>query len=232
MTEKKVLLIGGKGSIGRRYQAVLRALHVPYRIHDLGDELSFEGVTHVLIASPTETHVKYCWLADECNLPFLCEKPLTKNVTEAEELARNTSNGYVVNNWAFLGTNFDLAPIPRRITYDFYNTGRDGLLWDVCQLIYFSKLAKAELFVNTNSHTWDVTWNDDDVAYRAIEQSYLQMVRAFLADRSHALWTLPMGLEMTKLIAELEQQAGGKDLESFDFNPSTNEFHPVPRKNL
>jgi hypothetical protein len=232
-----ILLIGSEGSIGRRYKAVLEELNLKFREHDLAEMHRFhqnvEGITHAIIASPTPTHFGYCLALEKLNIPYLCEKPVTKNILEAERLYQECTRGFVVNNWAFLGTNADLAPSPTEITYDFYNTGRDGLLWDVCQLIYLAHVTGAHLTVSRISATWDVTWNGVQVPYSYIENSYIQMVRAFIEGDTKMLWSLRRGCEMTKLVSRLEEQVSERSTcEGFVRDPGKDEFHAFSGKNL
>ena len=219
-----ILLIGGNGSIGSRYKAVLQALGEEFLVFDVPraqpERLRryAEKCDRVLICSPTHTHFDYCVEIEALNKPYLCEKPLCTNEFQAEAL-KSHRRGFVVNNWAFLRTNYDLDSNPAHISYDFFNTGKDGLLWDVCQLIYIAKLAKCSLSVRRDSYYWDVTWSGTEVPYQYIEKSYLQMMRAFLEDNWKELWSLQRGIEMTKLVIDLEQQIGG-NCEGFDLSYS------------
>lgn len=225
-----ILLLGGKGSIGRRYAAVLRELGEPFIVHDKEDNPQLiehlAAADHAIIATPTETHFDYILTLERARIPYLCEKPVTKKIAEAEMLFQHCSMGFVVNNWAFLSTNAELTHTGKlkHLTYDFYNTGRDGLLWDVCQLVYLAQITQAKLEVRRFSASWDVTWNDFEVPYRWIEMSYLQMVRAFLENDPRMLWNMKRGCEMTKTVHRLIEKAKGEDYEGFNWDPAKDEF--------
>lgn len=226
-----ILLIGGKGSIGRRYQAILKYLEEPFFIHDFpfDSEYEWQPFDRAIIATPTRTHGEYVRRLSEMEKPFLCEKPLTFDPLEAEHLAFSCKNGYVVNNYSFLNTNREFT-FPHSLSYDFFNTGGDGLIWDVCQLVYLAYLSKAELSVSRESYHWDFHINDWKVPYSAIEASYMQMIRAFLLDRKEQLWTLSNGAQMTKLCYELYRRGG--DCEAFSWDSGTDKFNATSREDL
>lgn len=226
-----IALIGGKGSIGRRYQAVLNYLDQPFRIIDLGDpKENLKGCTKAIIASTTSTHEDWCWEAFYQEIPFLCEKPLSKSKSAIQSMMSRGVTGYVVNNWQFVATNFD-NKMPSRLFYDFYNTGKDGLLWDVCQLILLSDLAECELQVMTDSYFWHAEWGEKTIPYEAIEQSYMQMVRAFLNGETHRLWGLNKAYRMTELCGDLEHLIGGT-CENFNWHPGEKWIRTFPQKDF
>lgn len=226
-----ILLIGGNGSIGRRYQAILEYLEEPYIVHDfpfLVSECNWPDFDKAIIASPTNTHEHYCNLLSRMNKPFLCEKPLSKDVEASRRISEECKNGFVVNNYAFVNTSVGFPPIPATIDYDFYNTGRDGLVWDVCQLVYLAYISKAELMVIRKSYTWHFQLNHWKVPYDCIEASYMQMIRAFLTDNHGRLWNLKQGHQMTQICSDLFKRGG--DCEGFLWHPGKDEFKALSKK--
>lgn len=221
-----MILLIGHGSIGKRYSAILDYLNQPYRIKEINDPYDFSGITKVIIASPTDQHGSHCYLANEVDLPFLCEKPLTKNPIEAEEISRNCMNGFVVNNYAhILSENIEM------IDYDFFNTGKDGLIWDCCQLVYLAYLKKAKLSLKRESFYWSLQTERRDVSYREIEWSYLRMIKDFLIGDYKNLWTLSQGAEMTKICDELTEKAG-RNCEAINWSSSSDTFKSFTKKDL
>lgn len=214
-----ILLIGSEGSIGRRYRAVLEALGIPYRGKEKEDPWDFSCITKAIIASPTFLHFDHASKVAAEGIPFLCEKPMCFESNLIRRLQKTTYKGFVVNNWAQLAWNADLPSSPKKITYDFYNTGRDGLLWDTIQLIYLAKIYNAELSVDTRSYFWDAHFDQTPIPYREIEHSYAQMVSSFWYERYGALWTIEQALEQTEIIEELNQSIGGKSCDSFKWRP-------------
>lgn len=232
-----ILLVGGNGSIGRRYQAILQFMRTPYMVHEANDTETFEsklkkGITKAIIATPTNSHVNFCREFANRSIPFLCEKPLSKNIDEVKWIQTicKKSPGYVVNNYAFL--NEGLEP-PIHFRYDFYNTGKDGLVWDICQLIYLARKYEAELCVRTNSYWWDMEWGTIQVPYAWIEQSYMRMLRAFLSDKVGLLWSLADALTMTEICKSIETRLNLEGYyEGFDWNPGTDELIAFPWKDF
>lgn len=194
----KTLIIGGNGSIGRRYQAISRHLGERYDVFDQVGSGAFDlkkvyldGFRRAIIASPTETHVGYCDRLVAAGVPFLCEKPLSQSVEDCERLV--SKDGFVVNNYAFLTQKYSYRP---HLKYDYFHTGKDGILWDCAQIIYLDPHAE----IRTESPFWNFKVDYQWVSYRDLEQSYVDMIRAFLADNVRRLWTLEDGLKMTRAV--------------------------------
>ena len=202
----RVLLIGSRGSIGRRYMSILNYLgievegydtldhgHVIRDFHNEHDD-SFDKA---IIASPTLTHYFYCKKLLEMNKPFLVEKPLSRFPGECADLIALDKNklGRIVCNYLYALDGHKPA------FYDYYNTGGDGVLWDLSQLIYMNP----KIEISTRSPIWKLMRDDGvRVTYDELESSYIFMVKDFLdvdnlghADR---LWTLEDGLRMTEAV--------------------------------
>lgn len=199
-----IALIGGAGNIGRRYQAILHVLRVPFKIFDLNDPLDWTGIKKAIITTPTSLHFESISQCQKASIPFLCEKPISKNVQDLKELEKMKTSGFMVNNYQFLEKDPRFPHSPKQIAYDFYNTGRDGLLWDVCQLVYLSEIYKANLIIRRKSWTWKLLFNDFPVPYQAIEKSYYDMIKCFIDGNTEDLWTLWEAMECSKLCMKLE----------------------------
>lgn len=229
-----IALIGGDGSIGRRYQAVLNFLQQPYRVIEKGDaKEGLDGCQKALICTPTEEHMNWAWECCYRKIPFLCEKPFGKSTTSARTLKERGAEGYVVNNWAFVARNFD-NQLPTSLSYNFYNTGKDGLIWDVSQLILLADQAGCVLEVRTDSYCWEVEWSGARVPYAFIEQSYLHMLRAFLQGETQSLWNLEKAYRMTEVCEAIERsmrETGGVS-EHFTWDPGTKQIHAFAGKSF
>lgn len=193
------LVIGGKGSIGRRYCSILSFLKKPFKILDIQDpkgERDLEKIDfdEAIIATPTDTHFEYCEKLIALNKVFLCEKPLSKNEDECMRISEYLK-GYVVNNYEWAIRHI---MAPWEITYDYYNTGKDGVLWDCCQLIYLDQKAK----IQTKSPIYRLHVNGQPIQLTDIERSYIWMISAFLTDNRLGLWSLKTGLKMTQKVLE------------------------------
>lgn len=214
----KLLLIGSEGSIARRYRAILKHLKVDFEEYDNPEHKFFsvpqsfyQRFTHALIATPTHTHMQ--WVDELPPIWKLIEKPASKNLEEIEE--RKLNHGcYVVNNYQFL----PCSNTKKKISYNFYNTGKDGLIWDVCQLVYLAYKNKVELEVKRESFWWNLKWGQHQVAYHEIERSYYHMLKAFCSGDTSNLWDLKDAAKMTEICTTLSEK-GGFNVEQFIYRP-------------
>lgn len=205
----KVLVIGAKGSIGRRYCAILKHIGVKYEVWEYPKTPrllleTYEGsVDMAIVASPTDTHGEYCGALMDMDMPFLCEKPLSKNIDVCMSLARKQkmyglTKCNVVNNYWFLFNK--LAPM-KSIYYDYYNTGRDGIEWDLCQLIAYADERGLSFDYDTSSPIWTLKVDGAIVPYDRLEQSYIDMVYSWLHQQGDLL-DLTDGLDMSLAVRE------------------------------
>ena len=223
----RILLMGHKGSIGKRYGAILSHFGVDWvgydtAIHDI--EPDFAYFDKVIIATPTETH---CEIACKVpyNIPLLCEKPLAKELVDAEKMRdlRIGSDSFVVCNYRYALRGFKE---PLKISYNHYHTGRDGTFWDVCQILYLDPDAE----IDTQSPFLSLWVNGEEVPYQAIERSYAQMIWDFVSGKYNNLWTFEDGVEMTKIVMgrverENSNRYSGKDR----FDETTEKNIPIDR---
>lgn len=197
-----ILIIGSRGRIGTRYRHILKTLKVDYCEYDPAlrfdesDDFDPDAFDMTIIASPTKTHFKYCNQMMDLKKPFLCEKPLSHDLIECEKLAerqiKEGHSGFVVNNWSFV--------MPNEIDsmeYNYYQTGPDGFVWDLSQLIYIADKNNAMTRFNNESVIWNARVNGKSIAYREIELSYFEMIRKFLIQDEESLWNLQDGFLMS-----------------------------------
>ena len=196
----KLLLVGAKGNMGRRYAAILKSFFPETSVIgvDIGDPwpLSFDKA---IVATPTETHYNICLKLAASRKPFLCEKPVVKTLPQMETLVQNCSMGYMVNNWAHVFPDWYLKPNDSIIDYDFYHTGHDGLHWDCIQLHYLAK----EIKINNESPYFRASINGEEVTLEMIEASYTKMLSFFLKDDERWLWTMQDALNATRKVSAL-----------------------------
>lgn len=187
-----ICLIGGKGGIGSRYSAIMKYLQIPYVIADMDTpEINIVDYDKFIVATPTETHVHF--LKELEGRTILCEKPVSKNPTEIPMM----KHAFVVNNWEYVVRLMNIDE-PLMIEYDYYRSGKDGLYWDCCQLLYLDPQAK----LSQQSPKWNVKINGKFVPYRTLEESYIRMIKDFSQDRFNYLWTLEQGKEMSEVVCE------------------------------
>lgn len=184
----KFLLIGSEGSIGSRYKAILDYLKLDYDCYDpmLGKGIfsinEYRLCTHVIIASPTDTHLYYL---DYLNVvapevKVLCEKPISKDIGELESFFKVCKLDLVmVNNYSFMINFFNDKKITK---YNFFKTGNDGLAWDCIQLI---RIANAGIELRNDSPIWQCTINGEKVDNKYIDTSYIHMLKNWMSDYLH-----------------------------------------------
>jgi hypothetical protein len=205
-----ILLVGGLGSIVTRYRAILENMGIPYDIYDYhtGILSNTHGETNLqdikfdkaIICTPTDTHIRYCQELELTGKPYLCEKPLTKDPEELV-LAEKFQRGYMVCNYKIL---LDHVSRDGHIVYDYYRTGKDGLLWDCCQLLYLDPLA----YVNNKSPIYRLHVHNPydeydcygEIPYQLVERSYISMIIKFVNGEYADLWTMEDGIAMTECV--------------------------------
>lgn len=185
-------LFGGMGSIGTRYRAIMDYYGIAYTIFDPAYEKTDWSVPieKAIIATPTDTHIETLKRIPD-GVPVLCEKPVSKSLEEIP-LRKET---WVVSNYKYV---LHICGIgrPRRIWYDFYRTGSDGILWDCCQLIYLHPGSRVE----AKSPRWNLNIDGVWIKYRDVEESYCRMIKDFASGKTDRLWDMEEAREMTKAV--------------------------------
>lgn len=196
----RILVIGGLGSVGGRYVAILKYFgHEPvvYDLNnpDCGVEYPNDDWEKAIVATPTDTHYYYCKKLIAKGKPFLVEKPMSKNLKECQELVDLDTNklGHVVCNYKYM-----LNAKENSLMYDYYKTGNDGLYWDLAQLIYLHP----GMIIKTDSPFWKFENYGRNIPYFSLEQSYMEMIGNFVEGKYEELWSLQQGLDMTIAVIE------------------------------
>lgn len=199
-----IALIGGYGSIGKRYASVLRYLNEPHIIVEKDDEIEPHLWEKAIIATPTLTHFEIAEFFKERGIPFLLEKPPCTEPDQALVMSTWDSvgcEGYIVNNYAFL----DLFSRPvTTIDWDFYNSGKDGITWDLSQLIYLAKLHGASITCRRILPEWTLKLNGIQVPYQEIQATYIDMLRAFINGETEKLWSIKRAYDFVKSVLEVD----------------------------
>ncbi len=182
-----IALIGSEGSMGKRYQAILKYLDQPYlaldRLHYTTDEIleKASSCSHILIASPTSSHFFYLRNLIASKSDILCEKPITKDLMQLEELHafchrigasykmvmqyKELINPYADGNWT---------------EYNYFRHGNDGLAWDCLQPI---ALAKSAVAIREDSPVWACTINGQQLSLSDMDKAYIEMITKWLEGR-------------------------------------------------
>jgi hypothetical protein len=176
------------GNMGQRYTAVLRHLgHEPWGFdipgldekHELASQVRSEAEHSdaVIIATPTATHGKLLGILLPTERPILCEKPISKNLSELEwalgfaklhkaSLQMVSQYDYLVDD-GFEG----------ETVYDYFKSGGDGLYWDTINII---KHARGKVRVANQSPVWTCQINGQKLNLGLMDRAYIEMVAAWL----------------------------------------------------
>ncbi len=177
-------IVGANGNMGRRYSAILKTINVEFLELDVEDKLSYknkEKLDGVIICTPTDKHL---FNITEYNMvpKILCEKPLCSDEDDYEHFKSLVKNFglkdkiFIVNQYGFMpdcGTSINIGTI-----YNFYNTGKDGLLWDCFNIIGLDKTGFIDL--KNDSPLWKCSINGLKKDVKDVNESYLFMINDWL----------------------------------------------------
>jgi hypothetical protein len=170
-----ILLLGANGSMGKRYQAILKYLgasYLPIEVNDKIPKMVFDGA---IIATPTDTHKGL--IKQFHNMPILCEKPVCKSLLELNETLDycrdNNVHFTMMNQYALLDDPNSTGPT----SYNFYNTGKDGIYWDCLQII---GLARTTIDIKNQSPYWHCWLNGKKINIAMMDHAYIDFVKKWL----------------------------------------------------
>jgi hypothetical protein len=182
----KVCIIGADGNMGRRYRAIFESEGLPYAAVDWDDPFPTGLYTHHIIATPTETHTEL--LMEVCArykppLKILVEKPFAK-IRDMRELDIIRKAGYwgnevyMVNQYAYYS--HGITETSGQTSYDYYNSGKDGIGWDCIQLLHLARDGISHL--RNKSPVWDCWINGTQLNRELIDLCYVKMILDFVSD--------------------------------------------------
>lgn len=193
----KILIMGGNGNMGRRYQAILKSLGVDYIVFDLAENL---GVTRyyqtlrahlyecdgVIIATPTKAHYQNLMEVigfGASDVAILCEKPFSLNFDEVEACRRAVTSSSVkfqmVNQYRHVDRDrLRWHGEENETIYDYYHSGTDGIFWDCINIIGLDTTGNITL--KNDSPVWKCKLNGHYVNRSDVDQSYVAMVKLWL----------------------------------------------------
>lgn len=190
----KTLLIGSEGSMGKRYQAILKHLGKEFYAFDRDDSLfdilkSAESSLNAIIATPTSTHIDYLLLLEKFNIPVLCEKPLAMNrddLTEIKHLVQRGMNLTMMMQYQML----DNKDSNGLTYYNYFRHGSDSLSWDCIQLI---GLARGEIEIKDTSPVWQCILNGTELSLGDMDRAYVDYLESWYKNPGqdiHSLLTI------------------------------------------
>lgn len=195
-----ILLIGANGSMGKRYQAILRYLGKEFRAVDKetkGNLLSSAAVrcSSAIIATPTNTHEEIIGTLTASRIPILCEKPVTKNLKALGEILATVKK----NKTPFqMVAQYKMLLQPSRIgrtRYDYFRHGNDGLVWDCMQIIAF---ARGEVSLHEESPVWSCMINGQALRIQDMDAAYIAFIQNWLNNPHGDLGWIKAAHEKTK----------------------------------
>ena len=215
----KVLVFGHLGNMGKRYGQILTDIKVDWVGIDhrqpILDKIrvcseGFKDITHVIIATPTETHQQLIRDCDELfkyPIKILCEKPISFDM-----YIHNSPNLlYMVNNYAYLANHSKTG----ETSYAYYYSGPHGIIWDCIQLI---AMAQGALELSLQSTTWSAMINGHALNRNDIDFSYYAMIKDFVG-AGEKLWGRSMIYTAHCRCTELEKKFGASPIAlHFDFS--------------
>lgn len=168
-----VLLIGANGNMGRRYGAILRHLSIPFKGVDKGDVLASKHASHIIIATPTNTHYELLRYFKDDPRKILCEKPITKDERELDEILGWGDLVEMVNQYRYLDRNESCGDT----IYDYFKSGGDGLPWDCINIL---GLSRGEVSLRNESCIWNCHLNGLKLKLSNMDMAYVRMLKEWL----------------------------------------------------
>lgn len=174
-----ILLVGSEGSMGKRYQAILRHLNIDFIPYDLNTKSPFLvellKCERVIVATPTDTHKNILETAIKMKKDILCEKPICKSSKEVEELCNLASKNDSKLNMVFQYGEIAKKSFESKSSYyNYFRTGNDGLYWDCLQII---SLASGPIKLENNSPIWKCEINDEELSIQSMDYAYVRFIQ-------------------------------------------------------
>jgi hypothetical protein len=176
------LVIGHKGNMGRRYTTILDHLGEHWIGADFGDAFpDSETFQRVIVATPTDSHVRIIRSLFAYRVPILCEKPVCKDLDALRGLIDDCRKLGVkltmINQYAYLhGPKFDPS---ERSYYNYFKSGGDGLAWDCINIL---GLAAERATLSNDSPRWLCQINGRSLSIGSMDQGYIDMLNDWLSN--------------------------------------------------
>ena len=177
-----ILIIGANGSMGVRYQSILRYLEQDYKCADKNHSLMLinkmvEDSDGVIIATPTESHADYIKMACAHKRPILCEKPVTRDVAKLKATLAHVRESRTPFQMMYQYKELVSSQLTDWSYYNYFRHGNDGLVWDCLQII---GLARGEVTLEDTSPIWRCSINGKALDSKFMDGAYVNYVRKWL----------------------------------------------------
>lgn len=210
--QKRIVVLGAAGNMGRRYSHILKLLGCEVTERDLHNiDEPFEAEMG-MVATTTDTHLESIRRLVDGNVKsILCEKPVSKSLVELQEIKRITEKYEVdfrmVCNWCQC-TPISFNPGTCVVEYNNWRTGNDGLYWDVIQLIHLARsIEPSDLSIDKQSPVFHASINGIDISLTDIDRSYVWMMLAWLNTPQY-LWGMEDAIQATQKTLKVIEERG------------------------
>lgn len=184
--KKEIMIIGSEGSMGKRYQAILKYLDHGFAAVDKDKTVSQmleiaqdPLIGSFIVATPTDTHAMIVEALMPLQKPILCEKPLSrsvKNVRYLYDLSKQWGTKLtMMAQYKFaveLGSNTQGDS-----WYNYFRHGNDGIYWDCMQVI---GMAKGFPVLGEDSPIWSCCINGRPLNLGTMDQAYVEFVKQWI----------------------------------------------------
>ena len=167
--------------MARRYRSILDHLGHAVGGEDIEvlDGFSEADADAFIVATPTESHAEILHSLKDCGRPILCEKPISKSLTQLEtllgDLKRVGTRIQMVSQYDYLiDEGFD-----GQTEYDYFKSGSDGLYWDCINII---KHARGTVSLACESPVWNCMINGQKLNLGLMDKAYVEMIDHWLRD--------------------------------------------------
>lgn len=186
----KILIVGADGSMGKRYQAIIKHLghetikaekqHTSFEIVKMGLKSD-----RIIVATPTHTHSEVLDYVLLCGKPVLCEKPVCTDLDELKKVLEHARSynpmlamvmqyKYLLKEDVRNDGFYKFLDNPAADShYDYFRHGNDGLKWDCFQII---ALAKGKVTLAEESPVWKCKINGLTLSLSDMDRAYVQML--------------------------------------------------------
>lgn len=177
-----ILIVGADGNMGQRYKAVLTYLGKEQWLTDVETPMPAmvkvaKEADGIIIATPTHTHTEIIRQLIPAKKPILCEKPVTTDIYDLQDLTRELEKRKVqlsmVMQYKTLLKEYSQGPS----YYDYFKHGNDGLFWDCIQII---GLAADEPLLREESPVWKCAINGQEINVGQMDYGYIGYVDNWL----------------------------------------------------
>jgi hypothetical protein len=175
---KRPLVLGALGSMGQRYTAILKHMGLNPILADQNDKME-TGFDGAIICTPTDWHTRHIKKLIDYGVPILCEKPVSKDFEEVIDTCSEANRLGIplemVNQYKYCQGQMDASE--EYSCYDYYQSGKDGLVWDCTSIIALSNTRPK---LSNKSPVWKCYINGRKMYRQSMDMAYVDMMDAWL----------------------------------------------------